>query len=172
LDGCSRVVNIISNPKSIYPPSLIERSGFTLAGSYQLVSEQGLSVRDFQSFTVLIFLVQKKPKKYSRLVYPQSNKPFEPLLALFSYGLLSFRLHRLCRVAGLSVYSFRVLSSITFWSPRDPPSPYTSLLRFCHHGSIWCPIWEFKYNLKTWSCLLSNGSDLAAKFDLSTPQSS
>ena len=37
LDGCSRAVNVISIPKSSYPPSLIERSGFTLAGSYQWV---------------------------------------------------------------------------------------------------------------------------------------
>ena len=79
-------------------------------------------MRDFEFLSCFNFLSLENAKKYSRLVYPQSYKPFEPLLALLSLSLLSFWLHRLCRVAGLSVYSFRVLSSITFWSPRDPPS--------------------------------------------------
>jgi hypothetical protein len=34
LEGCSRAVNVISIHESSYPPSLIERLGFTLAGSY------------------------------------------------------------------------------------------------------------------------------------------
>ena len=34
-------MNVISIPKSSYPPSLIERSGFTLAGSYQVEPYEG-----------------------------------------------------------------------------------------------------------------------------------
>ena len=66
MDGCSRAVNVISIPKSSYPPSLIERSEFTLAGSYQLVIRArfiGERLRILRCF--LIFpIVQKSQKKY------------------------------------------------------------------------------------------------------------
>jgi hypothetical protein len=84
--------------------------------------EQGSSVRDLLFFDVFLSpIVQKRPNN-SRLVLPQSYKP----LSLYYYYLARACLVFCCIGCVellVIVYSFRVLSSTTFWSPRDPPSP-------------------------------------------------
>jgi hypothetical protein len=57
-------VNVVSSPNRVIPHPLIERSSNHPTGAHQLVSKQGLSVRDLLFFAVFLSpIVQKKPTK-------------------------------------------------------------------------------------------------------------